>query len=86
MPGNRPVHSIPDKAAAIPPAALLALNPDGGTQPEGVIEQNPAAPEAEAPAVFPQDESSPVPSFFAAETAFDCENAEGPQDWPAGEV
>ncbi len=85
MPGNRPFHPIPAKAAAIPLAALLALNPDDSAEPEGGAGQSPAMPREVSAAVFPADDSSPAPSCFAAETAFDCEPGADALDWPGGE-
>ena len=85
MPGNRPFHLLPAKAAAIPLAALLALNPDDSAEPEGGAGQSPAMPREASAAVFPADDSSPAPSYFAAETAFDCEPGADASDWPGGE-
>jgi hypothetical protein len=32
-------------------------------------------------AVFPQEENHPAPNFFAADTAFDCEDGDGAANW-----
>jgi hypothetical protein len=64
----------------LPLSALLALNLD--EQPgDAAIEQGPPLPQMASAALFPQEESHPVPAFFAADTAFDCEDGEGSADW-----
>jgi hypothetical protein len=63
-------------------SALLALNP--GEQPGNeALEQGPPPPPMPSMAVFPQEENHPVPAFFAADTAFDCQDGEGAADWAA---
>ena len=85
MPESRPVPTIPSKPAVIPLAVLLALNPDENAEPDTGAGQGPAAPQEAAAAVFPMDENSPAPLFFAADTAFDCEPGGGAQEWPAAD-
>jgi hypothetical protein len=65
-----------------PLSVLLAFDPCE-TPGNDAMEQGPPAPQTLLAAIFPQDESQPVPAFFAADTAFDCEDGEGAMDWPS---
>jgi hypothetical protein len=47
------------------------------------MDQGPLAAEMPSVAVFPQEESHPAPAFFAADTAFDCEDGDGAANWTA---
>jgi hypothetical protein len=78
---NSPRPAKPQAAGQLLPlSALLALNLE--EQPgEDAIEQGPPLPQMQPEAVFPQEENYPAPAFFAADTAFDCEDGEGAGDW-----
>jgi hypothetical protein len=61
-------------------STLVALNLEEqpGTE---AMEQGPPAPQMPPVAVFPQEENHPAPNFFAADTAFDCEDGDGAANW-----
>jgi hypothetical protein len=64
----------------LPLSALLALNLEEQPGNEA-MEQELPAPQMPPVAAFPQEESHPAPNFFAADTAFDCED--GDAAWAA---
>jgi hypothetical protein len=84
MLGPRSNAKSPAKPQAVrqpfPLYALSALNLD--EQPgDGAIGQGTPLPQTLPVAVFPQEENYLVPVYFAADTAFDCEDGDGAPGW-----
>ena len=81
-PRSNPVKRATPRASAqfFAHTALLALNPSEQPGNE-VLEQGPPPPQMPPVAVFPQEENYLMPVYFAADTAFDCEDGDGAASW-----
>ncbi len=85
-----PVASSAASQPSFVPASVYATGElDGESENDAPADmaagQSPAALQGQAAAVFPQDDGHPVTVFFAADTAFDCEDGDSASGWPPGE-